>query len=666
MLGKYSYDERVDGDMFPRISSASEAWRTDENAESALSRKTRIGRSLRRNKELTQRPRSATTSSHDNPRSDDEHSSDHLPIQYGVPRRVTSPVNMKSFGQNGFESQVESSPPTRKRVFQRPKRKRRQRRKPRRFQCTERVNELFTTFTLNRDPENSKYLPYNEVIYPKLFNRPTSWRSMAPTQGALVEGKGGNRDSHIDAAAEMDNMWMVGFMEDAQRHQKATLMKELRYFIRLPGSTVLPNSRSTLDTISLMKTPTSFNSLTTSASSRHENVSAGQLLPVATIGKEMPIRVKDVDRFEDGAAGAGPSEGGKSSLTPLENLRLRELERKLSQASLGISDREARRGAGIHAYTAANHKLRKILSGARPPAVGPFLKSEGLEAVLRRNREELSAAIRIQRPFKLYFRRKKFEQLIRQLRGVSRVQALARGNIARKYVSEWHSRRSSIVCAWQTIIRRALSNNRRRSCLVVENRAATRLQAVTRGCAGRNKARHTRANLAALRIQCLWRGSVDRARADRMWLDALVTRVQGLVRVMAARRKVERKRRIYSDASRTIQRCFRGTVARGKMARMIWERGINQRLNFIRSLAAEEDWERDNMGAMQKRWRMARLDERLEEALYAESAAHALVFNLEVRNKLPKVEIVRKMGWGVVEVSLSCALQSAMLHLQDY
>lgn len=618
--------------MLPRISRAPDASRTDEDAESALLGKTPVGRSLQRTRELTKRPRSATTVSHDNPGRNDEHSSHHPPIQYGLPRRVTSPVIVRSFEQNGFESQVESSPPTREHIFQIPRRKRSQRRKPRRLQCIERVNELFTSFTLSRDPENTKYLPYNEVIYPKHFNRPTSRRSMAPTQSTLVNGKGGNRDSHLNAAAEMDSMWMVGFIEDAQRHQKATLLKELKYFIRLPGSTVLPNSRSTLDTISLMKTPASFNSLTTSASSRQDNVSAGQLLP------DMSIRVEDVDHFEDGAVGAGSSEGGKSALTPLENLRLRELERRLSQASLGISDREARRGAGIHAYTAANQKLRKVLSGARPPAVGPSLKSKGLEAVLRRNRDELSAAIRIQRPFKVYFRRKKFWRLIGQLRGVTRVQALARGVITRKYVTEWHSRRNSMVCVWQTIIRRGLSNNRRQRCLVVENRAATRLQAVARGRAGRNKAEHTRANLAALRIQCLWRGSVDRARADRMWLGALVTRVQALVRMMSARRKVECKRRIYSDASRTIQRCFRGALARGKMAKMIWERGINQRMNFMRSVASEEDWERESMGVMQRRWNMARLDERLEEALSAESAAHALVFNLEVGNKLPKVE----------------------------
>lgn len=541
---------------------------------------------------------------------------------------------MKSFGQNGFESQVQSSPLTRDHIFQIPRRKRSQRLKPRSLQCIETVNELFTSFTLNRDPENSKYLSYNEVIYPKLFNRPTSWRSMAPTRGTLVNGKGGKRDSHLDAAAEMDSMWMVGFIEDARRHQKDTLLKELKYFIRLPDSTVLPNSRSTLDTISLMKTPTSFNSLATSASGRRDNVSAGQLLP------GMSIRVEDVDHSENGTAGAGSSEGGKSALTPLENLRLRELERRLSQASLGISDREERRGAGIHAYTAANHKLRKILSGARPPALGPSLKSEGLEAVLHRNREELLAAIRIQRPFKLYFRRKKFGGMIRQLRGVARVQALVRGVVARKYVTEWHSRRSSMVCMWQAFIRRALSNNRRQRYLVVENRAATRLQAVARGGAGRNKARHTRANLAALRIQCLWRGSVDRARADRMWLDTLVTRVQGLVRVMSAKRKVERKRRIYSDASRTIQCCFRGTLARGKMARMIWERSIHQRMTFIRSLASEEDKERESMAVMQRRWNMAQLNERLEEALSAESAAHALVFNLEVGTNSPTSRVV--------------------------
>ena len=132
-------------------------------------------------------------------------------------------------------------------------------------------------------------------------------------------------------------------------------------------------------------------------------------------------------------------------MSELERLRLRELERRLSQASLGVTDADVHRRASLHAYGAANHKLRKILRGARPPAMGPAVRSQGLEAVFRRNREELAAAVRVQRAFKHHYRRKRFNQLIRQLRGVVRIQALARGVLARRFVAEWYSRRSVMV-----------------------------------------------------------------------------------------------------------------------------------------------------------------------------------------------------------------------------
>ena len=151
------------------------------------------------------------------------------------------------------------------------------------------------------------------------------------------------------------------------------------------------------------------------------------------------------------------------------------------------------------------------------------------------------------------------------------------------------------VLAWQTVIRRMLSNIRWRRRLAVEQWAASKLQAAARGRAGRERVRRLRNDLAATRIQCLWRGSVDRAIVDRLWLGTLATRIQGLARMLVAKRVVGRRRRIHNAAARSIQRCFRGTVARGAMVRLIWERGMARRLDFLRALAAEEEWERENI-----------------------------------------------------------------------
>lgn len=518
------------------------------------------------------------------------------------------------------------------------------RRGRRRRQRTETENDLFTSFTLNRDPENSKYLPYDEVVYPKLFNRPREARlPRAAAQaveglregsgGAAVErapAAGGGGSLPLAAAAELDGMWLVGFVENARRNQKDLLLKELRDFVRLPGSTVLPGAHAALATISHIEVSTSFNSSTNT----HRNRMGSQ------DGDDGAGRARSAAGDAYGARGRTradsddndpSSSGGTSALTALERLRLRELERRLSQASLGVRDEDVRRHAGVAAYSAANRKLRKILRGARPPVIGPSVKSQSLEAVFQRNRAELAAAVRIQRIYKHHYRKKRFNALIRQLKGVVNIQALARGVIARRFVAEWYLRRSSMVLAWQTIIRRMLSNIHWKRQLEIEYRAASRLQAGARGRAAREKALNRRASLAVLRIQCLWRGCVDRARIDRIWLGAQATRIQGLARVMVAKRVVGRKRRICNAAARSIQRCFRGTVARSAMKRLIWERAVTRRVDFLRLLAAEEEWERENMELTQRRSSRMRLEERLKEALEAETAAHTSVFELEVR-----------------------------------
>lgn len=531
-----------------------------------------------------------------------------------------------SYGNNsdgrGSVSPRPSSPAQMKKKLQQ-----RQRRRQRRRRRTDADNDLFTSFTLNRDPENSKYLPYDEVVYPKLFNRPRETRrpspsKEAPAHGGSGRGENANRPLSLAAAAELDSIWVVGFVENARRHQKGQLLRELRDFVRLPGSTVLPGAHAALATINQIEQPTTSNSS----------------VPRSTSGGargDRRARCGDKESGDDGGdqfdePSARESSGGKSALTALERLRLRELEKRLSRASQGVSEKDLCHQAGVKAYGAANRKLRKILHGARPPAVGPAIKSQGLEAVFRRAREEFAAAVRIQRVYKHYYRRKQFNKMIQQLHGVVRIQALARGVIARRFVAEWYARRSVMVLAWQTVIRRMLSNIQWRRNLTVEHEAASKLQAVARGRAGRDKAFRVRADLAALCIQCLWRGSVDRARVDRLWLGSLATRIQGLARVMVAKRVVGRMRRIRNAAARSIQRCFRGMVARGAMVRLMWERSMASRLDFLRALAAEEDWERENMEITQRRSRRMRLEERLEEAVAAEAAVHAAVFELEV------------------------------------
>lgn len=495
----------------------------------------------------------------------------------------------------------------------------------RRRRSTQGQNELFTTFTLNRDPENSKYLPYDEVVYPRLFNRPVEVRQRVSPYGTV-------RVPPLIPAAELNSMWIVGFVENARRRQRNLLVRELRDFVCLPGSEVLPGAHAALVTLSQLGRSTSFNSMSSPRSISNDSRSLARLEGDSRQdGRPGDTYYKNgAERHRCSAPGHRIS-GNASVLTPLEKLRLRELEQRLTlKDSRPVNDAESRLRTVMAPYGAANRKLRKILRGAKPPAIAPAIKSHNLEAVFRRNRDELAAVVRIQRVYKRYFRRKRFGQLFRQLRGVVRVQALARGLLARRFVAEWYARRSAMVLGWQTVIRRMLSNIRWKRRLEAENKAATKMQAVVLGHAGRKKARHRRSSAAALRIQRLWRGCVDRGKADRLWLDIRATRIQGLARVTVARKVVERKRRICDAAATVIQRCFRGMVARGVLKRLIWERSMERRVDFLRALASEEEWERENMELMQRRSGRMRLEERLAEALSAEAAAHDAVFKLQV------------------------------------
>ena len=62
-------------------------------------------------------------------------------------------------------------------------------------------NGVFSTFTLNKDPDCSQYMPYDDVSYPKL-------------QAKVSHGG--------DAMSELESMWMVGFLH----HNKKTKDEE--------------------------------------------------------------------------------------------------------------------------------------------------------------------------------------------------------------------------------------------------------------------------------------------------------------------------------------------------------------------------------------------------------------------------------------------------------
>ena len=79
---------------------------------------------------------------------------------------------------------------------------------------------VFSTFTLNKDPDCSEYMPYDDVSYPRLRMKQASGQ----------------------AFSELESMWMVGFIHHNKKTKDVETAKQLEPFLRLPGSTVLPGT----------------------------------------------------------------------------------------------------------------------------------------------------------------------------------------------------------------------------------------------------------------------------------------------------------------------------------------------------------------------------------------------------------------------------------------
>ena len=121
---------------------------------------------------------------------------------------------------------------------------------------------------------------------------------------------------------------------------------------------------------------------------------------------------------------------------------------------------------------------------------------------------------------------------------VKKIQALARGFIARRLVSEWFVERRRLVIQWQARIRKFIDLRRFVRKLELEHGAALSLQNVIRGFLGRRRYWFLRQTLASVRIQALWRGCRARVVSDRRWLSIRATIIQVFINFNDCFRKI--------------------------------------------------------------------------------------------------------------------------------
>lgn len=462
----------------------------------------------------------------------------------------------------------------------------------------DKANDLFSTFTINKDRECSKYLPYDEVVYPRLFNRPK------PDVGVV--------DAKALASSELHSMWLVANIEHARRHQRELLVKNLQSFLCLPGANILPGSSTSLATLS---------ALGGSGSASGANFADDSVAP--------------------GAAAESSTKGSTSSLSATEKLKLRELERRLELAAQSKSARQLDKDSGINAYKSANRKIRKVLHGggsklakqaakaaksmagsggqsSKVLSLPVSLQAPQLLSLFEKGRREKLAARVLQKWWKRWLIRSNFRYMAKQGRLIKRIQALARGVICRRRIAEWYTHREKMIIRWQSLIRRGLSNRRLRRQREAESKAATVIQSFVRGRQCRHYLRRQRSELAATDIQRIWRGAVARMKTDRKWLDAKVIIMQRCSRGLLAAKRVTFRRRLYNTSARTIQKYFRGSCARKAFAKVAKIREEERREEWLQVLAAQENWAMAHRDVLARRLKRMKLEPSLELALKGE------------------------------------------------
>jgi IQ calmodulin-binding motif len=328
------------------------------------------------------------------------------------------------------------------------------------------------------------------------------------------------------------------------------LAKELQQFLGLPDSNLVPGAGSALRALSTLRSKSAY---------------AGP-------------------PEQSGHTDANP----KSSLTDIENLRLKDLERRLHLQYTGKTESLVRRCSSRRAYQVANRNMKNIMNGHGPNALTKragsstcdnvsILHSALVGDLYQRNRDERSAAIQLQAWWRHYSIRTKFELMARQGRLIVRIQALVRGLIYRKRIAEWYTQRLRMVTGWQRLIRRGLSNRRIARSRAAETVLIICIQALYRGCRDRSIVMKMRHAQAATTIQRVWRGAVGRVLADRLWLDINITPMQKVARGMLTRKAVAVYRSSRHSAAVTLQRCLRGYTARYQRAQAAVQRETDRR-----------------------------------------------------------------------------------------
>lgn len=484
---------------------------------------------------------------------------------------------------------------------------------------------FFTAHVLNEDPEMSKYLPYDSLVYPKPYevtkmppefidklwisgfmdraNRdgPQKMKAEQRAMAKIRKDKFAKEDGSSIASFETDEFMKIGIDKDAEeaelerqaeaRARTEKLMQDLmKAAARRAGKDVPEDEEEKLIKESHLDTSRSYHSL-------GEEISVLESIPSARVSL---------------------SDDQKQARQDLKDLEVKKKKKEEREKRLEAK-RKATRDAipkKFHAYrdqiesspanlakqaAAAKLSVEQAEAAAKAQQVASFLSMD-LDFVFDRERQEHEAAKRIQKSWKRIGRLKPWKKIVKNMLAARTIQRMVKGMITRKWVARWYNYRHETIKAIQATIRKVLSNNKWFPQADREWAATIKIQKIVRGKFGRIKADRLKYSIAVIHIQALWRGVSARSKCDKMWLDKVVVPIQTMVRGKLAKNACNGMRDGLEKNAIIIQKKFRCWCSIRKTGEKLIKRENEYRMDNIAQLTAEEEWVQERIEKVLRRF----------------------------------------------------------------
>jgi hypothetical protein len=403
-------------------------------------------------------------------------------------------------------------------------------------------NPLFSSIPIDTGDGGPNLLPYDELRFPRLDRG----AGHAGVTGGIVPA----------AAAEMDSMWVMGFLDSEDSHVRAQNREYATYerMFRVKGPQTMAIEAEA------------------AAAARAAEASGG-------------------------SASAAASKEKRSFLSGAEIARIRELE-------LQTLEEKARKGPTLadrvasSAYVKENAKIRKALAlrgevGARKlkklyrPAP-KLAASSAMDNLLFLERLESQAAVVLQRAYRRYRRMVFWRRYLYESKMATLVQRIWRGHRARNEAKKWKKQREMLALKIQAAQRGRNTRQRMQDEKQFQAEAAEDIQRVWRGHRMRRRAQQRMRKKSAIKIQRLWRGMKGRALADRQYLSRCAIAIQRNVRKWLVRKRYLQQSSLEGQAVTKIQTIFRGWRIRRLRNQLLWERDTAARTQWMAIMKAEE------------------------------------------------------------------------------